>query len=67
MEDTPKKPTPPTTAKPRGISLYDDQYEFAEKKAKELTKRGKPSASRYIQQLLDDAMKREEREKQSNP
>lgn len=50
----------PTTAKPRGISLYDPQWEHAKERAKELTKVfGKPvSASEYIQRLIDTDKKK---------
>lgn len=49
-------PTPyPKTAKPRGVSLYDPQWDYAKERAKELSEAsGKPvSASEYIQSLID--------------
>lgn len=57
-----EKDTSPPTAKPAGISLYDPQREFLERKAAELTKRtGKyVSASKVTQMLIDAAMKKEQ-------
>lgn len=60
MEKT-KDPSPPT-AKPAGISLYEPQRKYLERKAEELTERmGKyVSASKVNQMLIDEAMKKEQ-------
>lgn len=62
MTDT-QTPTPPKkTSKPRGVSLYDRQWEHAKKRAQELTDMdpySKPvSASEYIQKLIDADMRK---------
>lgn len=47
--------SPPQTAKPRGVSLYDIQWDYAKERAKEVAeKTGKfVSASEYIQSLIE--------------
>lgn len=47
--------SPPRTAKPRGVSLYDPQWDYAKERAKEIAeKTGKPvSASEFIQTLIE--------------
>ena len=47
--------SPILIAKPRGVSLYDPQWDYAKERAQELSKQsGKPvSASEFIQTLID--------------
>ncbi len=63
MEQT--KDTSPPTAKAKGMSLYERQWQFLKYKAMELTqKTGKPvSASKVNQMLIDEAMKKEQGKK----
>lgn len=58
MTNTNSPPTP--TAKPRGVSMYDPQWDHAKERADELTKKNgkKVSASEYIQMLVDKDMKK---------
>lgn len=56
-----QKTQSPPTAKPAGISLYDRQIEFLERKKLELEKAtGKPaSKSKIVQMLIEEAEKKE--------
>lgn len=53
-------PPPTPTAKPRGVSLYDPQWDYAKKQADSLTaKTGKKvSASEFVQSLIEKDMKK---------
>ena len=56
-----QKTQSPPTAKPAGISLYERQIEFLERKKMELQRTtGKPvSKSKIVQMLIEEAEKKE--------
>lgn len=59
MTDTNTSPPTPT-AKPRGVSMYDPQWDYAKERADKMTVQSgkKVSASEYIQSLIDADMKK---------